>query len=237
MPTHAVKLASPAQGKGSMSVSGWIIVQFVGSLPAARARPRQRTGTAGFTLLELMITVTILAIVAALAAPPFVTMFRTHRAKSVANELLAALNLARSEAARRGQAVSVCKSRDGSSCGGSGTQWDNGWMVFVNENAATEGSPAVRDSGELILQVRQNLPAGVTLRPNSNFTNYLTYSRTGRANQIGTFAVCVDSDETKAQAIVVNWTRAILATDSDGNGIPEKEVNGQLTDIGSCENP
>lgn len=213
------------------------MLRFVGYLPAARACPRQRTGAAGFTLLELMVTVAILAIVAALAAPSFAAMFKTNRARSVASELMAALSLARSEAVRRGQAVTICKSRDGSSCGGSGTQWDNGWIVFVNENAQTEGSPAVRDSGELLLQARRNLPAGVTVRPNNNLANYLSYSRTGLASQRGSFAVCVDSDETRAQAIIVIPTRVLLASDSNGNGIPEKDDDGRLVDIASCENP
>ncbi|MEY5098234.1 MAG: type fimbrial biosis protein FimT [Pseudomonadota bacterium] len=185
-----------------------------------------------------MVTVTILAIGAAIAAPSYSAMIKRNRSRSVASELLAALNLARSEAARRGQPVTVCKSSDGSSCAGSSIQWDSGWIVFVNENAQTEGSPAVRDSGELILLARQNLPGGVTVRPNNNLANYLTYSRTGLANQMGTFAVCSDSDETRAQAIVVDLTRALLTSDSNGNGIPEKaDTNGNLVDIGSCENP
>ncbi len=216
-------------------VTGWLIVKSVGLLQATRLHPAVRGQTSGFTLLELMVTVAILAIGAAIAAPSYSAMLKSNRTRSVASELLAALNLARSEAARRGQWVSICKSSDGSTCAGSNTQWDSGWIVFVNEN---NDKPAVRDNGELILLARQNLPGGITVRPNNNLANYLTYSRQGLANNIGTFAICTDSDESKAQALVVSWTRLALTSDSDGNGIPETaDSNGNLVDIRSCENP
>lgn len=192
----------------------------------------------GVTLLELMVTVAIVAILGALAAPSFQAMIQANRTRTVASELLATLNLARSEAARRGQPVSICRSSNGSSCSSSGTGWDQGWIAFVNVD---NDKPAVRDSNELILQVKQNLPTGVTVRPNSNFTNYLTYSRTGLANQMGTFVICAGSDadlkKRQPRAIVVDRTRILLATDGDGNGIPEKSSDDKLADIGSCESP
>lgn len=190
-----------------------------------------------------MVTVAIVGILAMLAAPAFDSMVKANRTKSVANELLASLNLARSEAARRGQPVSVCRSNDGSNCATSGTGWDKGWIVFVNENHANakERETAVRDKGEELLQVRQDLPTGITVRPNGNFLQSLTYLRTGllwNGLGTGTFAVCAGSDKAiakrKPQAIVVNATRAILATDGNGDGIPEK---GEAGNLQSCETP
>ena len=64
----------------------------------------------GFTLVELMVTVVIVAIVLGLAAPSFQDMLRQNRAVSLVNELAASINLARSEAIKRGTRVTVCKS-------------------------------------------------------------------------------------------------------------------------------
>lgn len=190
----------------------------------------------GVTLIELLVTLSILVITVTVAVPSFMDFIARNRVRGVTSELMAALNLARSEAVRRGRPVSVCKSADGATCAGVGTNWDSGWIVFVNED---NDSPAVVDANETILQARQNLPQGVTVRPNINFTNYLTYSRLGMANQLGTFAICVGSDESMAQAITVIRTRATIATDSnDADTIPEKSSGeGNLVNIGSCENP
>lgn len=190
----------------------------------------------GLTLLELMVTVAIVAILGALAAPNFQTMIQANRARSVASELMDMLNLARSEAARRGQPVSVCPSSNGSSCSSTSTGWDSGWIAFVNEDGLSEGASAVRDHDELLLQARQDLPAGITVRPNSNFTNGITFLRTGLVWGLGsgTFAICANGKLDKSQAILVIATRSVLATDSDNNGIPEK---GDGSNLQNCESP
>ena len=213
---------------------------MVNSSSGVRCIAEFRPPGRGFTLLELMVTVAIVAILAMLAAPAFDSMLKANRTRTVARELMASLNLARSEAARRGQPVSVCRSSDGSSCAASGTGWDKGWIVFVNENGRDEGNTAVRDNGEMLLQVRQDPPAGVTVRTNGNFLQSLTYLRTGLVLGLGTgtFAICAGSDvdlkNRKPQVIVVIPTRTVLATDSNGNGIPEKNDGSELA---SCENP
>ena len=213
--------------------------QGVSRLPVAHGGcgvARSRLAGRGFTLLELMMTIAVVGILAMLAMPAFDSMLRAKRTSTVANELLAALNLARSESMRRGQPVSVCRSNDGSSCATTGTGWDQGWIVFVNEDGVSEGTSAARDDGELLLQVKQNLPAGITVRPNGNFTQAITFLRTGLVWGLGTgtFPICANGELDRSQAILVIATRSVLATDSDSDGIPEK---GDGSNLKSCENP
>lgn len=196
----------------------------------------QSAGAHGFSLLELMVTVAIVAILGTLAAPSFQTLLQANKTRAVAGELLASLNLARSEAMRRGQPVSVCPSSNGSSCATGGTDWDRGWIVLVNEDGVSEGSTPAVDASEQVLQVRQDLPTRITVRPNGNFTNGITFLRTGLVWGLGTgtFAVCANGDLNRSQAILVIATRSVPATDSDGNGIPEK---GDGTNLQSCTSP
>ncbi|QDI03104.1 prepilin-type N-terminal cleavage/methylation domain-containing protein [Xanthomonas cerealis pv. cerealis] len=76
----------------------------------------------GFTLVELMVTVAVLAIIMALAFPSFTMLIRSNRLTSTANELVAALQVSRSEAVRLNGGVSLCRSDNGSTCA-SGGDW------------------------------------------------------------------------------------------------------------------
>lgn len=92
---------------------------------AVRPRP------AGFTLVELMVTVAIVAILAAIALPSFSTSIRNSRLASTTNEFIAAINLARSEAVKSNRTGQVCASSDGATCG---TDWSQGWIVWSDAN-------------------------------------------------------------------------------------------------------
>lgn len=84
----------------------------------------------GFTLVELMIVLLLLAVVATIGVPSFAQLMRSNQLTSHANGVLSALQLARSEAAARGVPVAVCGSNNGSSCTNNG--WGSGWIVFRN---------------------------------------------------------------------------------------------------------
>lgn len=80
----------------------------------------------GVTLIELMIAIAVLAVLLGIGIPSFQETIRTNRVAAITNDLVAALQFARSEAVRRGENVTVCSSNDQSTCSGA---WSNGWVV------------------------------------------------------------------------------------------------------------
>ena len=85
--------------------------------------------SSGFSLVELMITIAVLAVIIAISAPSFTGVFNGNRLTSQANELVASLQMARSEALRRNATVVVCRSDDGgNSCAGAAGPWDT-WIT------------------------------------------------------------------------------------------------------------
>ena len=98
----------------------------------------------GFTLIELMVAIAVLAIMLAIGLPSFQGSLRSNRVATSTNDMLAALSLARTEAIRNTRGSAVCASADGLACDG---EWDQGWLVFSD----TDRNGAL-NAGEVILR-------------------------------------------------------------------------------------
>ena len=84
----------------------------------------------GFTLVELMITIALVAILVGLATPSFSSVINSNRLSSQANAFMADLQLARSEAVRRNRTVRFCRSDDGATCSSGTGDWTS-WIVVL----------------------------------------------------------------------------------------------------------
>lgn len=131
----------------------------------------------GTTLTELLVSLGISAILLTLAVPGYASLMNSHRLAVISNELVLSLQLARSEAVKRGRRVTVCKSSNAMTvhptCDAA-TSWQSGWITFVDE-----GSKGVRDPGDTLLHASSG--SGHASIVAVNFSNYGSYLPNGRS--------------------------------------------------------
>jgi len=149
-----------------------------------------RRCNAGLTLAELLLVLAIGALIAAAAAPGYTWLLENSRLVTRVNDLVADLHLVRSEALKRGAAVSLCRSADGASCSTSGTWTQEPGTGETRIRHQQPRSDRIRitlsafgSSGNL-----SYYPSGMTFDRNGTFTfctpggaaRAVIFSRTGR---------------------------------------------------------
>lgn len=94
------------------------------------SRGRNLRPGSGFTLIELIVAIAVLAVMVALAVPSFTSLINGNRLTANSNELVASLQLAKMESLRRNLRVAVCESSDGASCT-DGDEWSQ-WITIAD---------------------------------------------------------------------------------------------------------
>lgn len=126
-----------------------------------------RSQAKGFTLIELMITITVAGILLTIAVPSFTKLVLSNRLKSYANDFVASVHLARSEAIKRNAPIELCMSSNGTSCITTG-DWEQGWIVIntadstvVQRQQAFSNGIKMVESGGMDTMVFQ--PSGISI--------------------------------------------------------------------------
>lgn len=133
-----------------------------------------RSAQSGFTLYELLVTVMVMGIILSIGVPNFLEFTRNNRMAAASNDLLSALTLARTEAVKRKQPVTVCASLNAQAaapaCGGT---LADGWVVFADEDGDIQ-----IDAGEDVIRSAGPMPGGINLQTNAG-ANYFSFAATG----------------------------------------------------------
>lgn len=197
--------------------------------------PRTRS-TRGFTLIELMVTISVAGILLAIAVPSLRTFLQNNRLTSAANDVLRSFQIARSEAIKRQQHVIVCASANPTvatpACSSNGTF--SGWIVFQDTN----NNWAV-DTGEPILERHEALDTSITVKTDNDGIE--SFASTGFADPPGAKnptrnIVLCDIRGNKAADNVNSVERAVLIANTGRAHVSKTsiDVNNATVAAGAC---
>jgi type IV fimbrial biogenesis protein FimT len=172
---------------------------------AHESRSRRGRRTAGFTLIELMVAIVVLAVLLALAVPNFNDASLSARLNGFANSLVAAAQIARSEAIKRNETITLCTSSDGDACAASGG-WEQGWIVITDD--------------DVVLQYQQALPSEFKVTE-AGGAEELSFLPTVVGTTNASLTVCRSSPVGSEERVVtINGTGAASVTITDAGSCP-----------------
>ena len=134
-----------------------------------------------------MVTLVVATILITVAVPGMRNMIETNKVVSAANSISSVMNLARSEAAKRGLNVGVCVSNDQATCTGAG--WKEGWLVWEDKDldGVFDVSTPPKSSDEKIIQVGSALPVSTSV---TSTQTTIVFNSTGFTTTPDTWKIC-----------------------------------------------
>jgi len=162
-------------------------------------------------MMELLMTVVIVAILGSIAVPGFKYVTSSNRIATEVNGLLGDIQFARSQAVKEGLSVTLCTSTSGTGC--TNTDWELGWIVFLDSNS----NQAV-EAGESIIRTQPGFGGTDTFIATPNTFHALTFNRMGYAPTGAATAINITLHDSTGNT---NWTRCV-AINPIGSAVTEK---------------
>lgn len=164
----------------------------------------------GFTLVELLVVIALIALMAAIGVPSMQRFMQHNRVVATTNDWLTAVMQTRVEALKVRQRVVLCASSDPEAAPDCDGNWEQGWVIFADTNRDN-----TVDAGETIIDVHGPMNGGVVVRDNLA-SNLVAFNGDGFPSGLGTgtFRVCGDNNANSSLAteIAINSTgRARIA--------------------------
>lgn len=168
--------------------------------------------SAGYTIVEVMMVLLIAGVLITVGAPGIQDFLKNNARAGATNEMVAAIQQARSEAIKRNQRTAVCPVNAGADGCEATTSWEGGFLAFVD----TDGD-MIRDAGEEILTSTTPLGGPITLRSTFQAFSYIPNGRmiTGAGDTQAELVLCDDRgvDEGRYILIFASGRPEISATD------------------------
>lgn len=162
----------------------------------------------GFSMIELLVVVAIIGGTMAIAVPSLQALVASNRLTTSANNMVSALQLARSEAIKSNFLVIVNRN----------ATWANGWVVFADKN-----QNSAQDVGETTVSSFDALSTGFFINPTNVYTNRVIYRPDGRSTNNGSFYFCSPANTADFRRIVIGSTgRVRVETPANESSSPRK---------------
>jgi type IV fimbrial biogenesis protein FimT len=157
------------------------------NMKSIKSKANTRKQDLGFSVVELMIALSVASILVTTAVPSYSAVVHKNRISAATTQLYVSLNTARSAAMKRRSAVRVCPSADGSSCRNDG-DWSDGWLIFEDVNANNAA-----DTAEII-QLVDDFDGEISIQVATAVSDFVQFQPTGAAigsgGNSGEFRLC-----------------------------------------------
>jgi len=168
------------------------------ALRLRRANKELLKHQSGFTFLELMVTIGVASILMALAVPSFQSLLASSKLTATTNTLVFSLQMARSEAIKRGTPTGVCTSNsslDSDATCSAGSGYEGGWIAYVDDN-----NNGTRDGSEEIIMAVEERSSAFSIDPAPAFEDQVYFNESGNSTNNTGVPVSGDFDLAFAQS-------------------------------------